>query len=111
MKRPSAIFRSAVTGSDGTIDPGYLGLYVVMLLSLGSIPTAFLLAAVRMFILPDHPLDLVGIAAVIGGAGGAFGGAAAGVGLFRAGDKDRPVPPAPVVAAAAVVVPEQPETR
>lgn len=87
MKR--SIFRSAITDENGDVDAGYLGLYVVIVIILGSIPAAIALSATRMFILPDHPLDLVGIGAVIAGAGAAFGTAAAGVGLFRAGDKPR----------------------
>jgi hypothetical protein len=82
-----SIFRSAVTGTDGTIDPGYLGLFVVMLMVLGTIPGAMFLAAVRMYLDPAHPLDLTGIAAVIAAAGASFGTAAGGVGLFRMGDK------------------------
>jgi hypothetical protein len=84
-----SIFRSAITDEHGDVDAGYLGLYVVIVIILGSIPAAIVLATIRMFILPDHPLDLVGIGAVIAGAGAAFGTAAAGVGLFRAGDKPR----------------------
>lgn len=85
-----SIFRSAVTGDDGTIDPGYLGLYAVMITVLGAIPLTLILAGVRMGIAPDHPLDLVGVAAVIASAGAAFGTAAGGVGLFRMGDKPHP---------------------
>jgi hypothetical protein len=85
-----SIFRSAVTGDDGTIDPGYLGLYAVMLTVLGAIPATLLLAAVRLGVSADHPLDLVGVAAVVASAGAAFGTAAGGVGLFRMGDKPHP---------------------
>lgn len=85
-----SVFRSAVTGDDGTVDPGYLGLYMVMMVVLGSIPATLFLAGVRLAIAPDHPLDLVGVAAVIASAGAAFGTAAGGVGLFRLGDKPRP---------------------
>lgn len=84
-----SIFQSAITGSDGSVDPGYLGLYAVGATVLGSIPFALILATIRMFMLADHPLDLVGIAALIGAAGTCFGVAAGGVGLFRAGDKPR----------------------
>lgn len=79
--------RSAVIGDDGTVDPGYLGLFAVVLLVLGTIPCAILLVSVRMFLVADHALDLVGLAAVIGASGAAFGTAAGGVGLFRLGDK------------------------
>lgn len=86
-----SIFRSAVTSSeDNSIDPGYLGLYAVMLVVLGAIPVSLLLAMVRLIVADDHPLDLVGIAAVIASAGAAFGTAAGGVGLFRMGDKPHP---------------------
>lgn len=82
------VFQSTVTGSDGTVDPGYLGLFAVIVLILGMIPCAFVLAALRMFLEPGHPLDLVGLGAIIAGAGAAFGTAAGGVGLFRFGDKE-----------------------
>ena len=85
-----SIFRSAVTGDDDTVDPGYLGLYMVMVIVLGAIPITLILAAVRLGISADHSLDLVGVAAVIASAGAAFGTAAGGVGLFRLGDKPRP---------------------
>lgn len=91
-----SIFRSAITDENGDVDAGYLGLYVVMLLVLGTIPSTILLAVVRMMIAKDNPLDLVGIAAVIGAAGAAFGTAAAGVGIFRVGDKPRAPAPASV---------------
>jgi hypothetical protein len=84
------IFRSAITGSDNTVDPGYLGLYVVMCVVLGAIPVALLLVAVRMFIAADHPLDLLGLAAIISAAGVTFGSAAVGVGVFRRGDQPHP---------------------
>jgi hypothetical protein len=86
---PRSIFRSAVTGPDGEVDAGYLGMYMIGVTILGAIPSALVLALVRMFLVADHPLDLMGVAAIIGSAGGCFGAAAAGVGLFRAGDKDR----------------------
>lgn len=78
---------SAIIGEDGTVDPGYLGLFVVMWMILGTIPIALILIGVRMFIITEHPLDLVGLAAIIGAAGTAFGAAAVGVGVFRRGDQ------------------------
>jgi hypothetical protein len=82
-----SVFRSAVTGEDGSIDPGYLGLYVVMLIVLGAIPSAIVLTGIAMFYSPGHKLDLVGLGAVIAAATAGFGTAAGGVGLFRMGDK------------------------
>jgi hypothetical protein len=87
------IFRSAITGTDGLVDAGYLGLFAVMLMVLGMIPFALALTAIHMFISPDHALDLVGVAAIIASAGAAFGTAAAGVGMFRMGDKTHASPP------------------
>jgi hypothetical protein len=84
-----SLFRDAVT-ENGPVDPGYLGLYVAAVMTLGSIPVALILVGIRMGMLADHPLDLVGIAAIIGAAGTAFGVAATGVGLFRKGDKPNP---------------------
>ena len=80
-------FRSAIQGDDGEVDAGYLGLYIVMWLALGSIPMTFILIVLRLILTEDHALDLTGIAAVIGAAGVCFGSAAGGVGIFRAGDK------------------------
>jgi hypothetical protein len=57
---------------------------------LGAIPFALLLVAVRMFMVAEHPLDLVGVAAIIGAAGVTFGSAAVGVGVFRRGDQPHP---------------------
>lgn len=82
-----ATFHSAVRGPDGSVDPGYLGLYMVMVVCLGVIPMAFLLVAIKMFLEPGHPLDLGGLAAVIAAAGACFGTAATGVGIFRWGDR------------------------
>lgn len=82
------IFQSSIRGPDGEVDSGYLGLAVVTALVLGAIPSAVILVTARMIWVEGHPLDLVGLAAVIGACGGCYGAAAAGVGLFRAGDKD-----------------------
>jgi uroporphyrinogen-III decarboxylase len=43
-----------------------------------------------MFMVAEHPLDLVGVAAIIGAAGVTFGSAAVGVGVFRRGDQPHP---------------------
>lgn len=94
-----SIFRSAIQGPEGGVDAGYLGLYMVGAVVLGAIPATLALATIRMVIVPDHPLDLVGIAALIGAAGTCFGVAAGGVGLFRAGDK----PHTPMVTSSAQV--------
>lgn len=90
MTPHKSIFRSAITGDDDSVDPGYLGLYAVMLTVLGAIPFTLILALIRLFLAEGNPLDLVGVAAVIASAGAAFGTAAGGVGLFRMGDKPRP---------------------
>jgi hypothetical protein len=87
----NSVFRSAITGADGLVDAGYLGLFGVMLMVLGMIPFALMLTAIHMFISLDHALDLVGVAAIIASAGAAFGTAAAGVGMFRMGDKNHAV--------------------
>jgi len=96
-----SVFRSAIEGKDGAVDAGYLGLYLVGVLILGAIPFTFALVAVRMFLVAGYPLDLAGVAAVIGAAGVCFGAAATGVGVFRVGDKERvsapSIPEVPVV--------------
>jgi hypothetical protein len=103
-------YDSTTRGTDGTPDPGYSGLYWVGGIILIVIPWAFILLTIKFVLDPTHSLDLVGVAALITSAGACFGTAAAGVGLFRAGDRDRPgvvtshtetivtpVPPAPAV--------------
>ncbi len=84
-----SLFRDAIT-ENGPVDPGYLGLYVAAATTLGSIPVALVLVGLRMWVAEGHPLDLVGVASIIGAAGTAFGLAATGVGLFRKGDKPTP---------------------
>lgn len=94
-----SVFRSAIESPEGGVDAGYLGLYAVGATILGTIPFCLILVAVRMFVVDGHPLDLVGVAALIGAACVGFGTAAGGVGLFRAGDK----PHVPMVTSSAQI--------
>lgn len=85
--RGDSIFLSAITDSDGEVDSGYLGGYIVTFLVLGAIPFMVLGAFVSMVWAPEHKFPAqelgVGIGAVVGG----YGGAMAGVGVFKRGDK------------------------
>jgi hypothetical protein len=82
------LFRDVVT-PEGPIDPGYLLLLVIAVLVLGAIPAIVTAGAVQQFYSPEHryPVQEVGIAigAICGGCGPLIGG----VGLFRAGDKEK----------------------
>lgn len=110
-----SIFDRTVTET-GDIDPGYLGMLVGLCVLLGAVPCALILAGVHLAIGKDHPLDLVGVAAIIGAAGTAFGLIATGVGVFRRSGQPAvaatPAQPSPISinaapAAAPAAVPAQ----
>lgn len=87
-----SIFRSAITGDDGTVDPGYLAIYGVMFAVLGVIPFMCLIAAIAMFLDPAHTADLQGLGIGIGSLCTGAGVVIGAVGAFRMGDKGRPPP-------------------
>ncbi len=101
-----SIFRSAVEGVDGTVDPGYLAMYWGISCTVAMIPLSLLfglwLAAVKP---ADQAEKILSSVAMIVGALGVQGAAIiAAVGVFRMGDKDRgpqPTPPQQVTVNAA----------
>lgn len=86
-------FFDRVVTENGDIDPGYLQMLFVGLLVLGAIPAAVVICVLRVILSADHSSDLVGLAAVIGAAGVAYGGSAAGAAVFRRSGQPAPAPP------------------
>lgn len=82
-----SVFRSAIAGDDGTVDPGYLALYCVMAATVGSIPIMCLLALTAMLLHKDHIFDAQGLGVAIGAACTGAGVVIGAVGAFRMGDK------------------------
>lgn len=114
------IFRSAVTGSDGEIDSGYLAMFWGMVIVLNAIPFMCVFAAIGMWLDPVHKFDVQGLGIGIGSVCGGFGVFLGAVGAFRMGDRERmpvtttttsktvteekPAPPvAPVVSAESLI--------
>lgn len=89
------VFKSAVTGSDGSVDPGYLGLFWVMFVTTGSIPVMVIAALFAQYFDPLHQFHAQELGIGIGAACTGFATAAGAVGLFRMGDKERNHDPAP----------------
>lgn len=83
------VFRSAITGNDGSVDPGYLGLYWVMFVTTGSIPIMVAAALIAQYFDPLHAFEAQALGIGIGAACTGFATAAGAVGLFRMGDKER----------------------
>lgn len=84
-----SVFRSAITGDDGSIDAGYLSLYWIMTVVITAIPFMCVFAMVAMWIDPEHKFDVQGLGIGIGSVCTGFGVAVGAVGAFRAGDKPR----------------------
>ncbi len=88
------IFRSAITGSDGQVDAGYLAIFFCMAVTVTMIPAVLL---VGMWLAWTKPDVLMGLAAVVGALGAQCAAVIAAVGVFRAGDKTKEVAPTPAV--------------
>jgi len=84
-----SVFRSAVTGSDGLVDAGYLAMFWVMAAVIMLIPFMGTMAAVEMWFDPLHKFDAKGLGIGVGGVCTGFGVAIGAVGVFRAGDRTR----------------------
>lgn len=84
------IFRSAVTGADGTIDSGYLSLFGLMAVVITAIPFMCIFAAIAMVLDPAHRFDVQALGIGIGSVCTGFGVSVGAVGAFRMGDKERP---------------------
>lgn len=90
MTRGRSVFESAVTGSDGTVDPGYLALYWIMAVTISTIPLVALSGMVLAFReVGQAAAILQGTGVAIGAIGVQAAAAIAAVGAFRAGDKTK----------------------
>lgn len=88
------VFISAVTGDDGSVDPGYLAMFWTMFVCLNAIWIILAMGAYAIYKLdPPNIREAGTILLQVGGAITACCGGAAtvigAVGLFRAGDKPR----------------------
>jgi len=92
------LFDSAVRGTDGEVDAGYLALFCLMVVVLGVIPLMCLGALVQMWKSPTHLFDVQSLGIGVGAVCTGFAAAIGGVGAFRMGDKPR----APVVTPSSV---------
>lgn len=93
-----SVFRSAITGADGTVDAGYLALFSIMVAVVLLVPFMGIMAGLAMIWSPTHAFDVQGLGIGVGSVCGGFGVAVGAVGAFRMGDKERnhtPVPVAP----------------
>ena len=85
-----SVFRSAITDSaDGSVDAGYLALYWVMCVTVSTIPVLCVLAAIAMWLDPEHKFPVQDLGIGIGAVCTGFGVAVGAVGAFRMGDKPR----------------------
>lgn len=85
-----SVFRSAIQGEDGTVDPGYLALFWTMAVTVGTIPVIVAMGAYSVFKDASQAgpwLQNIGVAigAMCSGCGVVIGA----VGAFRMGDKPR----------------------
>jgi len=86
-----SVFQSAITGSDGTVDAGYLALFWTMAATVSAIPFMLLVGGLATYHQTDKAAEIiqstgVAIGAICTGAGVVIGA----VGAFRMGDKPRP---------------------
>lgn len=86
----NSVFRSAITGTDGSVDPGYLALFWTMCFTVSAIPFLLIVSGVAAYHQPDKSGEIiqstgVAIGAICTGAGVVIGA----VGAFRMGDKPR----------------------
>lgn len=85
--KTESVFRSAIKGSDGEVDAGYLSLFWTMAATVSSVPIIVIAGAVSAFGHPEQAGAIlqgtgVAIGAVCTGAGVVIGA----VGAFRLGD-------------------------
>lgn len=84
------ILLSAIKGADGEVDAGYLAIAGAFLIVLGAIPSMVTIAALVAWSSPDHRFDAQALGIGIGSVCTGFAAVCGAVGLFRAGDKEKP---------------------
>ncbi len=87
-----SVFRSAITGADGSVDPGYLAMFWGLIIySTASIVTLLLGARSISDASPhDHANILQSMGVAMGAEAGGFATVLGAVGLFRMGDRPHP---------------------
>ncbi len=97
------IFRSAITGRDGSVDPGYLAIFWTMATTVTMIPVCAIFCAFMCLRTPENAEKIISSAAMLVGALGVQCGAVIGaVGMYRMGDK----PNVPDASSKTVVTPD-----
>lgn len=84
-----SLFRSAVEGTDGEVDAGYLAIAGAFVIVLGAIPTMCAVALIEAVATPAHHVNLQELGIGIGSVCTGFGAVCTGVGVFRMGDKPK----------------------
>jgi hypothetical protein len=79
------VFRSAVTGSDGSINVGYLSLFWIMIIVLNVIPWMCVFTAIDAFGY-DRPFDVRSLGYGVGAVCAGFSTALGALGIFLWGD-------------------------
>jgi hypothetical protein len=105
LRNGKGIMESAITGSDGEVDAGYLALFWLMWLIIGVIPLMVLGSFYAMYHHATRVFDAQGLGVGIGAICGGFAAAVGGIGAFRMGDKPRQVAAAPAQMSAAISTP------
>jgi len=87
-----SVFRSAITGADGSVDPGYLAMFWgLVIYSVSSIATVLLGArSISDAGSHEHANIIQSIGVALGAEAGGFATLLGAVGLFRMGDRPHP---------------------
>lgn len=83
-----SVFRSAIDDGKGAVDAGYLGLYCVMVFTMGAVVFMAIGLTVQQWFDATHKFDALMLGQGIGLAAGGFSAAAAAVGAFKRLDRD-----------------------
>lgn len=78
-----SVFRSAIDDGNGMVDAGYLGLFMVMMCTLGSSLLMGIGLLIQQFYDPQHRFDALMLGQGVGLAATAFSVSAAAVGVFK----------------------------
>ena len=89
-----SLFRSAVTGRDGSVDAGYLAIFWTFASTVTMIPVVSAFCFFLTLRIPDKAPEIItGLAMVIGALGVQCAAVIGAVGMYRMGDKERGPPP------------------